>query len=154
MNRSVINRFSNLLKIALEKTKGSLIITPSRRTGKENIRTLCENLSDLPVYIWNGIETNPYYGILALSDALVVTCDSINMISEACATGKPVHVVHLDGGNRKFREFHDNMQTAGYTRTFEGRLEHWNYKLPDDTTNIAKRVHELLNTNVCRTTST
>lgn len=144
MSRSVINRFSNLLKIALEKTKGSLIITPSRRTGKENIRTLCENLSDLPVYIWNGIETNPYYGILALSDALVVTCDSINMISEACATGKPVHIYHFKGGSKKFMRFHRKISEKNMTRCFVGTIENWQYTPPDDFNIILNAIRKIM----------
>ena len=35
--------------------------------------------------------TNPYAGLLGWADRLVVTPDSVNMISEACATGKPVY---------------------------------------------------------------
>lgn len=34
---------------------------------------------------------NPYQGVLGWADRLVVTPDSVNMLSEACATGRPVH---------------------------------------------------------------
>ncbi len=37
-------------------------------------------------------ETNPYLGILAWADELIVTADSVAMLSEAIATGKPVAV--------------------------------------------------------------
>ena len=66
------------------------------------------------------------------------------MVTEACATGKPVHVVHLDGGNKKFKEFHGSMQAAGYTRPFQGHLEHWRYRPANEAAKVARRIHELL----------
>jgi uncharacterized protein len=62
-----------------------------------------------------------------------VTADSVSMISEAAATGKPVHILGLDGGNAKFSRFHAAMQAAGVTRPFVGRIESWSYPILDDT---------------------
>ena len=85
---------------------GSLIVTPSRRTGEENIRILKDALTNVPHDIWNGNGENPYFGILGLADFLIVTCDSVNMVSEAASTGKPVYVADLPGGSAKFERFH------------------------------------------------
>src|SRR5260370_40738314 len=63
----------------------------------------------------------------------MVTADSVSMISEAAATGNPVHILDLDGGNAKFARFHAAMQAAGITRPFSGRIESWCYPIPDDT---------------------
>jgi uncharacterized protein len=60
--------------------------------------------------------------------------DSVSMPSEAAATGKPVHVLNLDGGNAKFACFHEAMRAAGITRPFSGRIESWSNPVPDDTT--------------------
>jgi mitochondrial fission protein ELM1 len=38
---------------------------------------------------------NPYFGVLSLADALVVTSDSVAMLSEAAATGRPVYIFDL-----------------------------------------------------------
>jgi hypothetical protein len=35
---------------------------------------------------------NPYYGFLALADSFIVTAESISMLTESCATGKPVRL--------------------------------------------------------------
>ncbi|MFN2329433.1 MAG: mitochondrial fission ELM1 family protein [Chromatocurvus sp.] len=43
---------------------------------------------------------NPYPGILALADAFVVSADSIAMLSEACATGRPVAMFDSGGMRR------------------------------------------------------
>ncbi len=59
-----------------------------------------------------------------------MTADSVSMISEAAATGKPVHILDLDGGSAKFARFHAAMQDAGITRPFTGRIEVWSYRRP------------------------
>ena len=35
---------------------------------------------------------NPYSGFLALADSFIVTAESISMLTESCATGKPVYL--------------------------------------------------------------
>ena len=132
-----------LRALCLEQGAG-LAVTPSRRTGDGNIETLRRALEGLPAVIWDFQEPNPYFGFLGLADALIVTSDSVNMVTEACATGKPVHVLHLAGGNRKFNEFHASMRQAGYTRPFQGMLEDWRYQPANDVAKIAARIHDLL----------
>src|SRR5436190_7811848 len=112
---------------------GSAIVTPSRRTGAAGIALLRERLAGLPAEIWDGGDNNPYYAYLAIADALLVTADSVSMVSEAAATGKPVHVVELEGGDAKFARFHAGMREAGITRPFAGRIESWSYAPLDDT---------------------
>tara|TARA_Y100001970_G_scaffold176071_1_gene214618 strand:- start:112 stop:447 length:336 start_codon:yes stop_codon:yes gene_type:complete len=89
-------------------------------------------LAGLDVYIWDETGPNPYLGFLAHADSLIVTGDSVNMVSEAAATGKPVHVVHLEGGSKKFTRFHNAMTERGITRPFTGALETWTYERLDD----------------------
>jgi hypothetical protein len=134
---------AQLRTLCVEQGVG-LAVTPSRRTGSDNIETLRQALAGLPAVVWDFAGDNPYFGYLGLADAIIVTCDSVNMVSEACATGKPVHVVHLSGGNRKFNEFHARMENAGYTRPFAGKLEHWPYQPADDVGKVTARIHQLL----------
>ena len=77
---------------------------------------------------------NPYFAYLALADAVLVTDSSVSMISEAAATGKPVHVRNLDGSNAKLARFHEAIRAAaGITGLFSGRIESWSDRVPDDT---------------------
>ncbi|MDR3450254.1 MAG: mitochondrial fission ELM1 family protein [Alphaproteobacteria bacterium] len=124
--------------------EGSLMITPSRRTGEENLRILQDALKGTPSYIWDGQGPNPYYGMLALADAVLVTCDSVNMVSEACSTGKPVMVIDLPGGSDKFRRFHQAMRDDGMTRPFKGHIEKWDYAALDDMGLVAARIREMM----------
>src|SRR5437588_827433 len=112
---------------------GSALVTPSRRTGAAGVALLRERLAGLPAEIWDGSGDNPYYAYLATADALLVTADSVSMVSEAAATGKPVHILELAGGDAKFARFHRAMREAGITRPFAGHIESWSYDPPDDT---------------------
>jgi mitochondrial fission protein ELM1 len=118
----------------------SLAITPSRRTPAHARAAIASALAGLPVDIWDETGANPYLGYLAHADAIVVTCDSVNMVSEAAATGKPVHIVHLEGGSDKFWRFHAAMEAAGITRRFTGAGETWTYTPPGDMARIAHEV--------------
>jgi mitochondrial fission protein ELM1 len=122
----------------------SLLITPSRRTGDDNVSILKEKLADVPYFIWEGEGENPYFGMLGLADFIVPTSDSVNMISEAASTGKPVYVAQLPGGSRKFDRFHRMMRDEGLVREFEGGLAPYGYKPLDDTDLVVARVKTLL----------
>ncbi|MBV8121609.1 MAG: mitochondrial fission ELM1 family protein [Alphaproteobacteria bacterium] len=112
---------------------GSALVTPSRRTGAAGQKLIRDRLAGLPAIVWDGTGDNPYFAFLALADAFFVTADSVSMISEAAATGRPVHIFDIDGGGAKFARFHRLMREAGITRPFAGRLEPWTYPIPQDT---------------------
>jgi mitochondrial fission protein ELM1 len=106
----------------------SLLITASRRTNAAAMAQLKAALKDCPVAIWDGKGENPYYGMLGLADSFIVTCDSVNMICEACSTGKPVHMIELPGYSRKIAAFQRSFLASGRIRTFNGMLEYWQYE--------------------------
>ena len=128
----------------LRERGGSALVTPSRRTGSQGLAMLQERLAGLPAKIWDGAGENPYFTYLAFADAFLVTADSVSMISEAAATGKPVHILDLDGGNAKFARFHQIMRNAGITRPFAGRIEEWSYPVPDDTARAGAALRALV----------
>ncbi len=119
------------------KHGAGLVVTPSRRTGPANERVLRKGLARIPAVIWDGTGANPYLGLLALVDVIVVTEDSVSMTSEACATGKPVYVVPLPGRSRRIGAFHAMLQADGITRVFDGTLSHWTYPPLDDAKEVA-----------------
>lgn len=129
---------------ALAASGYRLMITPSRRTGDDNMAVLQHELRDTACFIWDGQGGNPYYGMLGLADAVIVTCDSVNMVSEACSTGKPVLVIDLPGGSDKFRRFHQAMRDDGLTRAFTGKIEPWSYAPLDDMRLVADRVRRIM----------
>lgn len=133
----VMRDFSGQLAAAAKASGAGLVVTTSRRTGAENEAILRAALADVPSLIWDGQGDNPYFGMLALADAVVVTCDSVSMISEACYTGRPVHVYDFSGGSKRFRRFREDLERGGLTRPFRGRLESWHYTPLDETRRAA-----------------
>jgi hypothetical protein len=111
------------LREQASRLHGSLLVTPSRRTGDDNIAILRDGISDMPGFFWDGTGDNPYFGILSSADVLLVTADSVNMITEACASGHPVYIYDLAGGTKKSRRFHEALYLRGYARPYTGSLE-------------------------------
>jgi uncharacterized protein len=97
------------------KMGGSLLITTSARTPKPTAATLKNSLV-APHYFhaWNGTSSeNPFFGFLALADQFIVTADSISMLSEACATGKPVHMFDTEQGTFARRDASTKIKWLG-----------------------------------------
>ncbi len=129
---------------ALAEKGFSVLVTASRRTGAENEAILKAAINLPNCFFWNGQGENPYFAMLGLADSILVTADSISMVSEAASTGKPVMVIPLTGGDRKFRAFHALMEKEGITRLFTGAIQSWNYKPLIDTEEAAALVKPLL----------
>ncbi len=89
-----LGRAANALAAELE---GSLLVTGSARTPGASFEALAATLQG-PTYVYRWTPDsagNPYYGLLALADTLIVTSDSIAMLTEACATRKPVYIFDM-----------------------------------------------------------
>jgi hypothetical protein len=114
-----------------------LAITPSRRTDPPAMRVLAEALVPLGAWVWDGSGDNPYFGMLGLADAIVVTMDSVSMVSEAVATSAPVLLAKLPGRSRRNALFTDGLLRDGRVREFAGRLEMWPVQPMDDTPEAA-----------------
>ncbi|MEW5423383.1 mitochondrial fission ELM1 family protein [Amorphus sp. 3PC139-8] len=122
----------------------SLVITPSRRTGEDNVDVLEARLAATPHWIWRGEGDNPLFGIYGGADAFVVTCDSVNMIGEASFTGKPILAWPLPGGRAKFGRFHEAMVAHGAMRWFDGTWPAASYPSFDTTAAVAAAIRERL----------
>jgi mitochondrial fission protein ELM1 len=138
---SLVDRLLGLCR----RENAGLIVTASRRTGAENMLLLQRRLVGPAIHLWDGTGDNPFLGILALADFIVVTADSASMASEAASTGKPVYVAELATGRPKFAEFHRSLRAAGITRPFDGgRLERWTYPPLRETARIAGEIKRRL----------
>jgi mitochondrial fission protein ELM1 len=117
-----------------------LMITPSRRTSEKQLDIIRDRLKNLPALIWDGAGDNPYFGFLGAADAIIATCDSVNMLGEAASTGKPLHVFELRGGSPKFRRFLDGIYACGAARLFALPLERWDYEPLNATQQVAQAI--------------
>jgi mitochondrial fission protein ELM1 len=118
---------------AVMEAGAGLMLTPSRRTGLVEQRILRDALAPRGAWIWDGAGNNPYFGMLALADAVVATADSVSMVSEAVATSAPVFLVRLPGKSARIGAFMDVLAADGRVRDFAGRLDLWDTAPMDDT---------------------
>ena len=77
----------------------SVLATTSRRTGNAASEAVAQALRKIPhhLYCWVGGGENTYAATLALADTLIVTGDSISMLSEALMTTTPVLIADPGG---------------------------------------------------------
>jgi len=103
-----------------QETAASLLVTTSRRTPEPVVRMLREAFAsreDCKLFV-DAARDNPpgtVGGILYTSDILIVSGESISMVSEAVASAKPVVVFEPErlAGDNKVRRFLEKMQADG-----------------------------------------
>jgi mitochondrial fission protein ELM1 len=106
LNKEPVAQLIHVLRRAHESHGFDAVITPSRRTGDATKAMLNAALAAEPwATIWDESGENPYFGILALADRLIVTAESISMISEGLASGSPVHILRLPGWGARHDAF-------------------------------------------------
>ena len=124
------------------------MVTPSRRTPAEAKRVIAEALAAEKLgAMWDELGENPYLGILASADRLIVTAESISMISEALATGRPVHVLPLEGEGRRHDAFLARIIEQRLVSRIEGDDLDWSFQSPgpiNSTAEPAARLRAML----------
>jgi len=138
MDLDIMEYYGAQLRHLAQRSPMSFFITASRRTPKEALNAFKTSLGDTHVFVWNGLGDNPYYGFLALADTILVTNDSVSMLSEAASIGKPLYTLNLEGGSRRLDKFYDSLIERDVCRPFEGQLEPWSIKPINDMPLILK----------------
>lgn len=128
----------------LKSIEGTLMITASRRTGDKNLALLNDGLKNTNAFIWDGTGENPYHGMLAWADHILVTEDSVSMISDAGTTGKPTHIIPLEGSSKRFDRFHAHMNDIGVSKPFDSNLSTWHYEPLGDAQHVAQAIKEAM----------
>jgi mitochondrial fission protein ELM1 len=98
-----------------QREGGSLLVLASRRTPAAVTEVMRTALRGMPGLLWAGPDdgNNPYPGVLGWADRLVVTPDSVNMLSEACAVGCAVHTLVSGNLPSKLARLHTSLRDAG-----------------------------------------
>lgn len=102
---------------------GSLLVLGSRRTPPQLARLSRSYWADTPGLRWFDASdgANPYAGALAHADRIVVSPDSVNMVSEACATAAPVYVAEPGRATGRVHAYLAELLRRGRIRE-QGRL--------------------------------
>ncbi|WP_421989113.1 mitochondrial fission ELM1 family protein [Roseococcus sp.] len=93
----------------------SVMATASRRTGVTASEAVAKSLSGTPHHLhrWGGADPNPFLAMLALAQRIVVTGDSISMLSEALMTTAPLLIADPGGLGPRHRAMADGLIAAG-----------------------------------------
>ena len=145
-DRSAFDVLASKLEVALARGGGSVLVTTSRRTPADLIAALRHRYVETPGLVWCG-ETdgaNPYAGVLAWADRIVCSPDSVNMVSEACATRVPVHVFDPARVNGRPRRFLDSLLAQGRIHVMDTTLASFPVEPLRETARVATIVRERL----------
>ena len=133
-----IHELFNKVKTLFTPDKFKIIVIPSYRTP-ENILKIAFNTFSINHHVVKNIDKKAYLSALAISNYIVVTCDSTSMISEAAMTGKPVYIAMMKSfkPTGRFKKFYSQLRYLGITRELEDRVESWSYKSLNEVNRIA-----------------
>ena len=134
--------FTNL-KNLLEKNNSQLVVIPSMRTPKNIINYAKEFFGETQTII-EDVDKKAYLSALAISEYIVVTCDSSSMISEAALTGKPIYIANIEAkkNDKRFQKFRNLFKELNITRNLGEDLENWNYQKLDETNRVANIIKQ------------
>ena len=113
---------------ASKSIDGKLIILTSRRTPTKAIKMIKSMLQkyEIDFYLYSGIGHNPYPDILKSADYIIVTSDSVNMISEAATLNIPLFIAHLKKEKGKIKAFLKNLENLCIVKKFNNELFSYN----------------------------
>lgn len=99
-DRASGERLAQKLEALVAELGGSLLVTTSARTLDETTDALFSGIhSPSILYRWKKNDPdNPFFAFLGLADRVVVTADSVSMMTEACATGRFVYLYDTGEG--------------------------------------------------------
>ena len=133
-----IHELFNKVKTLFTPDKFKIIVIPSYRTP-ENVLKIAFNTFSINHHVVKNIDKKAYLSALAISNYIVVTCDSTSMISEAAMTGKPVYIAMMKSfkPTGRFKKFYSQLKDLGITRELEDRVESWSYNSLNEVNRIA-----------------
>ena len=144
LDRDAGARLATDLATMAQRDKVGIVVTPSRRTDPAVTDIIRTALAPTGGWVWDFTGENPYFGMLALADLIIVTQDSVSMISEAAATTAPVMVAPLPGHWKRQSMFLKPLLDEDRIRPFDGRFATWNVSPLNDTPAAAAEMRHRL----------
>ncbi|MET1023743.1 MAG: mitochondrial fission ELM1 family protein [Pseudoxanthomonas sp.] len=137
-----IVQICDTLDPVLTHEAGTLMITTSRRTPDPVVAALRQRYAGSAHLLWcdDRDGANPYAGLLGWADRIVCTADSVNMLSEACATHAPVFVHAPTRVNGRPQRFLRTLLERGRIHALEAGLDAFAVTPLRETARIARQV--------------
>ncbi len=135
-DRASGTRLAAMLETLVGEVGGSLLVTTSARTLEETTEALFDGIDSPSIlYRWKKNDPdNPFFAFLGLADRVVVTADSVSMMTEACATGRPVYLYDTGEGRTSMKRNPwldgEEEEPGGSRRSLDRwHLKAWIYRL-------------------------
>ena len=124
-NRGAFEVMAARIEYWLAQSGGSILLSTSARTPDAIREILRYRYNETPgvIFLNDKDRSNPYAGILSWADCIVCSPDSVNMISEACASTVPVYVSEPQRARGRLRIFLDSMLASGRIQTMPRDLK-------------------------------
>lgn len=120
-----MQRICSAIDPLVQRENGTLMITTSRRTPAKVAAMLRQRYAGSAHLLWCDARdgANPYAGLLGWAGRIVCTADSVNMLSEACATHAPVFVPAPERVGGRPRRFLHALLADGRIRPLDEGLD-------------------------------
>ena len=134
--------FSIFYKL-LKKHVFQLVVIPSMRTPLSTIHYAKEFFGENHTVIMK-VDKKAYLSALAISENIIVTCDSSSMVSEAALTGKPIYIANIlpKKNDIRFQRFRNLFRELNITRNLGEDIEIWDYPKLDETNRVANIIKQ------------
>jgi len=139
-------RLCEKLEATLARDGGRLLVCGSRRTPPAWAEILRARFDSSYHALWFDEHDgdNFYEGALACAQRVVVTPDSVNMVSEACATSLPVFVAEPARASGRIADFLRGLVARGRVRAQTVALEDFDCEPLRESARVAARVRQAL----------
>lgn len=146
LQASDIRQLCGQLNRLLGDGGGSVMVCGSPRTPAAWARELRQHFPAPSHLCWMdaGDGRNPYAAALGWADRIVVTADSVNMVSEACSTAVPVHVAGLHAATGRIGSFLQSLLARGRIQSMGGSRTVADGTPLQETSRVAALVRERL----------
>ena len=142
-----IKNFFNTLEHSFFNKVDKIKIICSRRTPENIINFLKEKyIHNSKIIIDSSLQRQNYINALAEAKKIIVTSDSISMISEAATTGTPIYVAQLESNKNdyRFNKFIELFKSLNIIKDLNESEEDWTYDKLYET----KRVADIIKTKI------
>ncbi len=143
----MITDMAQRLSAFAKANNASLALVTSRRTPPSFTDKLLQHLGNTQFVVADPGDSNPYPGIFAHVDFIIVTSDSVNMASEATVTGKPVLIAEWRQETGRIKAFHEAMIAAGHSAPMGEKLPLSGFRRLIEMPEIIARIDQLLASN-------
>ena len=142
-SEQAIHKTFNKVKTLFTPDKYKIIVIPSYRTPKEVIKKAYDTFN-FNHHVVKEVDKKAYLSALAISDHIVVTCDSTSMISEAAVTGKPVYIAMMKSikNNYRFKKFFRLFKSLNIAKDLENSVQEWHYDKLNETDVISSYIKD------------